>query len=77
MTIRSEPFAWDGLTGAEGEQVSASIGGNELPFTSTATAPAFAGDLSGAQWTIAVKRAYDLGARKRDRWVGGLRRSWI
>ena len=52
LTIRSEPFAWDGLTGADGEKVSVSIGGNDLPFTSTATAPAFAGDLSGAQWTI-------------------------
>ena len=52
MTIRSEPFAWDGLTGAEGETVSVSIGGNELPFTSTATAPAFADDLSGAQWEV-------------------------
>ena len=49
---RSKPFAWDGITGAEGEKVTVSIGGHELPFTNKATAPRFENDLSGAEWEV-------------------------
>ena len=32
-----------------------SIGGRALPFTSTSAKPAFAADLSGAEWTVAAE----------------------
>ena len=46
---RSEPFASE-LVAAGNVRVS--IGGNELPLTSTAYQPAFTSDLSGAEWTV-------------------------
>ena len=49
---RSKPFAWDGITGAEGEKVTVSIDGHDLPFTNKATAPRFENDLSGAEWRV-------------------------
>ena len=55
VSSRSAPFAWDGITGAEGEKVTVSIGGHELPFTSKATAPVFENDLTGAEWTVAAE----------------------
>ena len=55
VSSRSAPFAWDGITGAEGEKVTVSIGGHELPFTSKATAPIFENDLTGAEWTVAAE----------------------
>ena len=32
-----------------------SIGGQELPFTSTSAKPVFASDISGAEWTVAAE----------------------
>ena len=46
---RSAPYAWERLTGGN---VRVSIGGQELPFTSTSAKPVFASDISGAEWTV-------------------------
>ncbi len=57
---RSQPFAWDAITAANADAVRVSIGGVALAgesrsFTSTAFEPAFEGDYSGAEWTIAAE----------------------
>ena len=52
MTNRSAPYAWERIT-AGGVRVS--IGGRELPFTSTRANPVFTPDLSGAEWTVAAE----------------------
>ena len=49
---RSAPYAWERITGGEGEKVQVSIGGHPLPFTSTSAKPVFASDLTGAEWTV-------------------------
>ena len=49
---RSAPYAWERLTGGK---VRVSIGGQELPFTSTGAKPVFASDVSGAEWTVAAE----------------------
>ena len=49
MSSRSAPYAWERLTGGN---VRVSIGGRELPFTSTSAKPVFASDISGAEWTV-------------------------
>ena len=49
---RSEPYGWDRITAANAGAVRVSIGGKTLPFTSTASAPAFPPDASGAEWTV-------------------------
>ena len=56
-TNRSQPFAWDRITAGNVDDVRVSIGGVALggtarSFTSTAYAPAFADDYSGAEWTV-------------------------
>ena len=51
---RSEPYAWDRITAANASAVRVSIGGKTLPFTSTASAPAFPPDATGAEWTVAA-----------------------
>ena len=48
LTNRSAPYAWERIT-AGGVRVS--IGGRDLPFTSTSAKPVFAADLSGAEQT--------------------------
>ncbi len=57
---RSQPFAWDAITADNVDAVRVSIGGVALAgesrsFTSTAFEPAFEGDYSGAEWTIAAE----------------------
>ena len=52
MTNRSALYAWERVTG---DNVRVSIGGRDLPFTSTSAKPAFAADLSGAEWTVAAE----------------------
>ena len=52
---RSEPFGWDRITAANAGAVRVSIGGKTLPFTSTASAPAFPPDATGAEWTVAAE----------------------
>ena len=49
---RSAPYGWDRITAANAGAVRVSIGGKALPFTSTASAPAFPPDASGAEWTV-------------------------
>ena len=49
---RSDPIAWDRITADNAANVRVSIGGNDLPFTSTAYQPAFASDFSGAEWSV-------------------------
>ena len=49
---RSEPYGWDRITAANAGAVRVSIGGKTLPFTSTASAPAFPPGASGAEWTV-------------------------
>ena len=49
---RSQPFAWDRITAGNVDDVRVSIGGKELPFTSSAYQPAFDSDFSGAEWEI-------------------------
>ncbi len=51
-TNRSEPFAWDGITADNLDQVRVSIGGHALPLTNTAHQPVFESDLSGAEWEL-------------------------
>ena len=51
---RSAPYAWERITGGG---VRVSIGGRELPFTSTSAKPVFASDLSGAEWTVCRRGA--------------------
>ena len=51
-TNRSEPFAWDGITADNLDQVRVSIGGHDLPLTNTTWQPVFESDLSGAEWKI-------------------------
>ena len=51
-TNRSEPFAWDGITADNLDQVRVSIGGHALPLTNTTWQPVFESDLSGAEWKI-------------------------
>ena len=51
-TNRSEPFAWDGITADNLDQVRVSIGGHDLPLTNTAYQPVFKSDLSGAEWKV-------------------------
>ena len=46
---RSAPYVWERITGGD---VRVSIGGYHLPLTSMSAAPAFASDLSGAEWTV-------------------------
>ena len=46
---RFGPYAWDRITG---DNVRVSIGGNQLPFTSTRYQPVFESDFSGAEWTV-------------------------
>ena len=57
---RSAPFAWDAITAGNVGDVRVSIGGVALSgegrsFTSTAYEPAFEGDYSGAEWTVAAE----------------------
>ena len=57
---RSAPFAWDAITAGNFDDVRVSIGGVALSgegrsFTSTAYEPAFEGDYSGAEWTVAAE----------------------
>ena len=52
---RSEPYAWERITAANAGAVRVSIGGKALPFTSTASAPAFPPDATGAEWTVAAE----------------------
>ena len=52
MSNRSAPYAWERITR---DNVRVSIGGHKLPFTSTGAEPAFASDLSGAEWTVAAE----------------------
>ena len=52
MSNRSAPYAWERIT-AGGVRVS--IGGQDLPFTSTSAKPAFASDLSGSEWTVSAE----------------------
>ena len=54
LTSRSAPYAWERITGGDGG-VRVSIGGRDLPFTSTSAKPVFASDLSGAEWTVAFE----------------------
>ena len=44
--------AWDRITAGNVDDVRVSIGGKELPFSSSAYQPAFASDFSGAEWGI-------------------------
>ena len=52
MTNRSALYAWERITG---DNVRVSIGGRDLPFTSTSAKPAFASDITGAEWTVAAE----------------------
>ena len=52
VSNRSAPYAWERIT-AGGVRVS--IGGQDLPFTSTSAKPVFASDISGAEWTVAAE----------------------
>ena len=52
VSSRSGPYAWERITGGD---VHVSIGGHELPFTSTSAKPVFASDISGAEWTVAAE----------------------
>ena len=46
-------YDWEPITA--GADVSVSIGGHDLPFTSTAAKPVFASDISGAEWKVAAE----------------------
>ena len=46
-------YAWERVTA--GAEVSVSIGGHDLPFTSKSAEPVFASDISGAEWTVAAE----------------------
>ena len=52
---RSEPYSWDSITADNVNDVRVSIGGKELPFTSSAYRPAFASDYSGAEWMVTAQ----------------------
>ena len=56
-STRSARYAWDEITADNADLVQVSIGGQEVPFTSTASRPAFAADASGAQWTVTAQAA--------------------
>ena len=53
VSNRSAPYEWEPITA--GAEVNVSIGGHELPFTSTSAKPVFASDISGAEWTVAAE----------------------
>ncbi len=53
VSNRSAPYEWEPITA--GAKVSVSIGGHDLPFTSTSAKPVFASDISGAEWTVAAE----------------------
>ena len=53
MSNRSAPYTWKRITA--GGEARVSIGGHELPFTSTSAEPVFASDISGAEWTVTPK----------------------
>ena len=53
MSNRSAPYEWEPITA--GAEVSVSIDGHDLPFTSTSAKPVFASDISGAEWTVAAE----------------------
>ena len=55
LASRSLPFAWDRITAGNVDDVRVSIGGKELPFSSSAYEPAFDSDFSGAEWGIAAE----------------------
>ena len=52
LASRSQPFAWERITAGNVDDVRVSIGGKELPFSSSAYQPAFPSDFSGAEWGI-------------------------
>ena len=54
LASRSQPFAWDRITADNVDDVRVSIGGKDLPFSSSAYEPAFDSDISGAEWGIAA-----------------------
>ena len=51
---RSARYAWDEITADNADLVRVSIGGQEAPFTSTASQPAFASD-TGGEWTVTAQ----------------------
>ena len=53
VSNRSAPYEWEPITA--GAEVNVSIGGHELPFTSTSAKPVFASDISGAEWKVAAE----------------------
>ena len=53
VSNRSAPYEWEPITA--GAEVSVSIDGHKLPFTSKSTEPVFASDISGAEWTVAAE----------------------
>ena len=53
VSNRSAPYEWEPITA--GAEVSVSIDGHNLPFTSTSAKPVFASDISGAEWTVAAE----------------------
>ena len=52
---RSAPFAWDRITAANRDAVTVSVGGQPLPIDNLSYEPAFASDLSGAEWRLAAE----------------------
>ena len=53
VSNRSAPYDWEPITA--GAEVSVSIDGHKLPFTSKSTEPIFASDISGAEWRVAAE----------------------
>ncbi len=52
---RSAPFAWDRITAANRDAVTVSVGGQPLPIDNVSYEPAFASDLSGAEWRLTAE----------------------
>ena len=52
---RSAPFAWDRITAGNRDAVKVSVGGQPLPIDNVSYEPAFASDLSGAEWRLAAE----------------------
>ncbi len=54
-TNRSAPFAWDRITAANRDAVKVSVGGQPLPIDNLSYEPAFASDISGAEWRLTAE----------------------
>ena len=52
---RSAPFAWDRITADNRDAVKVSVGGQPLPIDNLSYEPAFASDLSGAEWRLVAE----------------------